>query len=62
MIEILRQRIIEDVNLEVSMYKNNTHSDRPYSVRVFDLDANETVTVILCVTEAIALKYFNNQK
>lgn len=52
-IEMIKETT-DDMNCSVQMYKNNSYTDKPYTVRLVDLDANETVSCVICPTVEIA--------
>jgi len=56
--EMLKETIGEE-NTSVQMYENGSYDEKPYTVRMVDLDVNETVCCVICPSLEIAEKKFN---
>ncbi len=50
---------IDDMNIEVKMFKSINRDKNPYGVRLRDLDANENISTTFCPTIDLAEKYYN---
>ena len=53
------KEIIGEENISVQMYENGGgHAGKPYTVRMIDLDVNETIHCVICPSIEIAEKKF----
>ena len=53
------KKTVDDMNIEVLLFKTNANKKRPFSVRVRDLDAEENISSNFCPTLELAEKYYN---
>ena len=53
------KKTVDDMNIEVLMFKTNANEDKPFRVRVRDLDADENISSVSCPTIELAEKYYN---